>query len=203
MCFICTHASVSVHLETAEGNWWLYQVTVQWPVMLPGASCHLWHLTRLTFASLIHGVTGCLFLICISLCFFFFLPCHRCYISEPWVFFQQMPFCLREPDWVSLMSDLHLHLLSLLRLDSMEAEMLGLVSTLCPSRSVKNADAWFTDSSFLKGRGVGGWQSIQGFWSTCLLLTHITHAQKGFGKLCPTPCVRRKGFRHRENGLFG
>ena len=49
------------------------------------------------------------------------------------------------------MSDLHLHLLSLLRLDSMEAEMLGLVSTLCPSRSVKNADAWFTDSSFLKG----------------------------------------------------
>ena len=60
------------------------------------------------------------------------------------------------------MSDLHPHLLSLLRLDSMEAEMLGSASTLCPLRSMKKAGAWFTDSSFLRGREVGGWQSIQG-----------------------------------------
>ena len=103
-----------------------------------------------------------------------------------------MPLCLREPDWVSLMSDLHPHLLSLLRLDSMEAEMLGSASTLCPLRSMKKAGAWFTDSSFLRGRGVGGWRSIQGSRPTWLLLTHITHAQKGFRELCQEPGMKTK-----------
>ena len=64
------------------------------------------------------------------------------------------------------MSDLHPRLLSLLRLDSMEAEILGSASTLCPSRSMKEAGAWFTDFSFLRGQGVGGWQGVQGSRST-------------------------------------
>lgn len=157
-----------------------------------GSCCFLpSDMTRLTFTSLFFHGCERMFIFNMHFLFFFFLS-FAIDVRSLWALdiLSTNAQHLKRADWVSLIGDFILIFWTY----SMEAEMLGWRPHLCPSKSMKKADAWFTapPSSRAEGWRLAAYQRLLAH----LILTHIMYAfRKGLGN---TPCVRGKGFRHRK-----